>query len=207
MLFFIVWSSASRHFSFCLVTRYSCGRFTHVSSEPHSNKSLSSSPISDWLVARRLSVISITMATTSSDTDGTRRHANTQYMIDKSGFSAGFLESKGKKREFFDQANKSLSNGVGCWMLSWLSFSIWKKKIKMFEFNKLKKHDDDWILQVQNMHFSLQWPRDFHGLLYTLYYYSNNLGCVRYVQCMVLPEATRLTRTRTHKWVWSHSQS
>lgn len=88
--------------------------FTYVNSEPHSNKSLSSSPTCDWLVARRLSVISITMATTSSDTDGTRRHANTHDMIDRSGFSTGFLESKGRKREFFDQANKSLSNGVGC---------------------------------------------------------------------------------------------
>ena len=120
------------------VKRYSCSRFTHVISEPHSNKTLSASPISDWLMPRRLSVISITMATTSSDTDGTCRHANTQAMIDKSGFSTGFRESRGKKREFFDQANNSFNNGVGCWILSWLSFSIWNKI-------RLKHHDDDWI--------------------------------------------------------------
>ena len=87
----------------------SINKAAYSSSEPHSRKSISSSATFD----RRLSVISITIATTSADTKGTRRQANTHDMIDKFGFSTGFLDSKGKKREFFDQANKSLSSAVG----------------------------------------------------------------------------------------------
>ena len=64
---------------------------TYVDMEPHSIKSLSSlSPDS------RLSVISITMATTSADTDGARKHRNIQDMIDTFGLPTGFLESNGK---------------------------------------------------------------------------------------------------------------
>ena len=64
---------------------------TYVDMEPHSIKSLSSlSPES------RLSVISITMATTSADTDGARKHRNIQDMIDTFGLPTGFLESNGK---------------------------------------------------------------------------------------------------------------
>ena len=63
----------------------------YVNMEPHSIKSLSSlSPDS------RLSVISITMATTSADTDGTRKHRNIQDVIDTFGLPTGFLESNGK---------------------------------------------------------------------------------------------------------------
>ena len=114
---FACYSSLCDHIcmqTFSFLFKLQGSQFTYVSSEPHCNKSLSSFRISDWLVARRLSVISITMATTSSDTDGTRRHANTQDKIDRSGLLNTFRVSKGKKREFFDQANKSLSNGVGC---------------------------------------------------------------------------------------------
>ena len=64
---------------------------TYVNMEPHSIKSLASlSPDS------RLSVISITMATTSADTNGTRKHRNIQDMIDTFGLPTGFLESNGK---------------------------------------------------------------------------------------------------------------
>ena len=62
------------------------------SSQPSSNKSLPSLPTAD----KRLSVISITMASIAGEVFEKRRQAKTQDMIDRSGFSSDFLDSKGR---------------------------------------------------------------------------------------------------------------